>query len=155
MNANYHRILTIADIPVVYPKITFSLTAILIFLWEAFHVELSVILMVVFFVILDTGLAVYYAWKKKVISSRKFASLFEKIIIYIILLVVSHLPVVIFDDPLSNIIFSPIQSIIYVSVILRELISILETTANLGIFPLPRKLIEKLEEFKDYTNEKK
>lgn len=155
MNANYHRILTIADIPVVYPKVTFSLTAILIFLWEAFQVELSVILMVVFFVILDTGLAVYYAWKKKVISSRKFASLFEKIIIYIILLVVSHLPVVIFDDPLSNIIFSPIQSIIYVSVILRELISILETTANLGIFPLPRKLIEKLEEFKDYTNEKK
>lgn len=155
MSANYHRILTIADVPVVYPKFTFSLTAILIFLWEAFQVELSVILMVVFFVILDTGLAVYYAWKKKVISSRKFASLFEKIIIYIILLVVSHLPVVLFDDPLSTIIFSPIQSIIYVSVILRELISILETTANLGIFPLPRKLIEKLEEFKDYTNGKK
>lgn len=136
-----------------YPKIVVFSSTLFTFLYSIFKFELSIILLVSILVFVDTVLKLMYSYKNKVISSKKFSSLFEKMIVYILLLFSSHLPLIFLTDSLSIIIFTPIQSIILISVVLRELISIIENCVKLNIYIIPKKLAEKLEQYKDeYVN---
>lgn len=76
---------------------------------------------------LDTILGVWKAVKFKQVSSRGFAAYFEKLGMYLIFLIASH---VLYNLPIEGkpeIIFSGIKNSSYVFIIVREFISLIES----------------------------
>lgn len=121
-------------------------------LTNALEEEFLVILVVLILVMFDTILGIMVGIKERKVSSKKFSDLFTKIIVYVILLIATHLPVVVFKDTISQLMLQPVQSTVLVAVVLRELISILEKSQKLNIFKIPKKLADKLAEYNDYVN---
>jgi len=111
-----------------------------------FFVNLMIIVLV------DTVLGVICSWRAKNISSEAFSRIFNKIFIYSMVLVATHTACHMRINGEVNFLLSWIDSFIYSTIVVRELLSIFEKTTMLGYFKPPKWILAKLKHF-DNTGE--
>lgn len=100
-------------------------------------------------VILDSILGMVAAYKTKSISADGFGKVFQKVIIYICLLVTTHVLVNFKIHGESNPLFSWLDSIVYSGVMLREAISIFEKISLINPSLVPTTILSRLKKFDD------
>lgn len=100
-------------------------------------------------VIIDTILGVIVAYKNKVISSSGFSKILTKLFVYILLIIAVNQGHI--NNPNSGImaLMLWVDNIVYGSILVREILSILEKASKLGIITIPAKLKERLAIFED------
>jgi toxin secretion/phage lysis holin len=95
-------------------------------------------------VVLDTMLGVHRRWVAHAISSRGFSRLFTKAIIYLVLLVLTH---VLTTFPLhgeANVFFKWFDIFMYSCMMAREALSILEHASLIDPTLVPKALVKRL-----------
>lgn len=105
------------------------------------------VLFLLVMIIVDTGLGTYNAWKMKVLESRAYARLFEKILLYGSVLVMSH---ILMKFPVHGVVtglFDWIDDILYCAIMVREAISIVENVGEIKPDLLPKWVLSRLKKF--------
>ena len=95
----------------------------------------------------DTVLGTYKAWKSKTIESRAWARLFEKLLLYAGVLVMSH---VLIRFPISGQatgFFDWVDDVLYCMIMVREAISILENVGEIRPDLLSKAILSRLKKF--------
>lgn len=98
-------------------------------------------------VVVDTLLGTYNAWKKKTLESRAYARLFEKILLYGGVLVMSH---ILIRFPVSGKptgLFDWVDDVLYCGMMVREAISILENVGEIRPSLLSKSILSRLKKF--------
>lgn len=101
----------------------------------------------VIIVLVDTILGTYKAYKKKTLESRAYARLFEKILLYGGILIMSH---VLISFPISGTatgLFDWVDDVLYCAMMVREAISILENVGEIKPNLLPAWILARLKKF--------
>lgn len=99
-------------------------------------------------VLIDTILGFIVAYKNKTISSRKFGKVLTKLLVYICLLSATHNVSHYTVHGEYNQLFQWLDSVVYATIMVRELLSVFEKTTLLGIFKPPAWLLEKFDIYK-------
>lgn len=105
---------------------------------------------VIFLLILvsiDTLLGLAIAWHENNLDAADFGAVFKKVILYLVLLILTHVLVHFTIDGHANTIFGWFNSAAYSAIMVRESLSIL---ANLGkLYPglVPTSIIKRLKQF--------
>lgn len=103
----------------------------------AFAANLALLIM------LDTITGVWVAYKKKDISSNGFAAVFNKLAVYMILLIAVHAATTSKTLHIGGLL-SWVDSVLYTSIAVRELFSIMENLSKLGVITIPKAILERL-----------
>lgn len=98
-------------------------------------------------IILDSFTGIWKAWKQKEVSSKGFAQVIKKIMIYCIFLIVVHILEFFTVKSKMNSVFGWIDNLAYSTLIVREAISIFENLAIIAPNIFPIKILEKLKYF--------
>ena len=98
-------------------------------------------------IFLDTALGVWKNLKTKTLSSRGFAGFFEKITLYAVFLIVTHVLVSfkIADSQLP--VFAWIDDVFYSAIIVREIISVIENIGAIKPDLIPAWILAYLKKF--------
>lgn len=112
----------------------------------AFIVNLAVIVAV------DTVLGVLLAVRRRELSSEGFSRVLLKLVVYMLLLIATHTVTTykVRDEVDSLLVW--VDSMVYATIMVRELLSIFEKTSLLGIFSPPRWLLRHLDRFDESGN---
>jgi toxin secretion/phage lysis holin len=109
-----------------------------------------------FFVIivaLDTFTGIVKHWKAKTISSRGFGGIFIKMLVYVPLLVMTHILGHFPIDGMPNGFFDWFDDVAYSSLVVKESISIVENLGSIEPKLIPTWILKRLKEF-DETGQK-
>lgn len=105
------------------------------------------VLFLLIMIVVDTALGTYKAWKKRSLESRAYARLFEKILLYGSVLVMSH---VLIRFPVSGTatgLFDWVDDVLYCAIMVREAISIVENVGEIKPDLLPAWVLARLKKF--------
>lgn len=94
----------------------------------------------------DTLLGIYKAWRNKQVSSSRFSKLFNKILVYMAILIATHAAVHLQANGKPVLLLSWLDSLVYAGILVRELMSIIEKAGALGVM-LPTWLLKRLQDF--------
>lgn len=122
-----------------------SVTPIIEFLAQYIFSDWHFVFTMVVLVSIDLILGVMVASRRGNISSEKFSKTITKVLIYMLLLIATHIVSSFKVNGEINSIFSWLDSLVYSTIMVREFLSIVEKTAILGVFKLPNFIKEKLE----------
>lgn len=100
-------------------------------------------------VTIDTILGFIFAYKAKTISSEAFSRVLNKILVYSLVLIATHTACNMKINGEINFMLSWVDSFVYTTIVVRELISIFEKTTKLGYFKPPAWILAKLKDFND------
>ena len=96
---------------------------------------------------LDTILGLYRAWLKKELSSQIFSRVFTKLLLYLSMLVLTHVLVSFTVEGAKNSIFGWFSSVAYAGIMVRESLSILENLTAINPNILPGWVMDRLKGF--------
>lgn len=102
---------------------------------------------------IDTIFGIIYALKCNKFSSSGFGKMFKKIAIYILLLIATHTVSNYHQTGGIEALLGWLDSVVYATIMARELISIFEKTALLGYFTPPKWIKQKLAMFDTETDD--
>lgn len=117
------------------------------YLFADWHFLISLLIIVT----LDTGLGIYNSIVEKKFSSRRFAPLLKKLAVYLTLCILAH-QLIHLDFGYANWLLSTLRYGVYMSMIVRETLSIFENAGKLG-YGLPKRYLKYLEDFNNDTGE--
>lgn len=96
---------------------------------------------------MDTTLGVYRSWQKKSLSSQDFSRLFAKLVLYLLLLVLTHVLVSFTISGAQNVLFGWFSSVAYAGIMIRESLSIMENITAINPNILPGWVMDRLKGF--------
>lgn len=100
----------------------------------------------------DTALGLYVAYKHKHISSKGFAKMFNKVIVYMMFLICTHVATHISAQGKEVSLLSWMDSAIYSAIVVREILSIFEKCALINPTLIPVWILKRLKYFDDTGN---
>lgn len=103
----------------------------------------------------DTALGFFKAVRMKSVSSRGFAMVFNKVIIYSAALICSHVLVNFTVHDKTYTVFSWVDTVIFSAIIVREAVSIFENIALIDPTFVNGRLLKYLKDFDSFTGIKK
>jgi len=115
------------------------------FIFKDWHFLLNLLIVI----IIDTLLGFIVAYRNKRISSDAFSKVFNKVLVYSMVLIATHTACHMKINGEVNFLFSWVDSFIYSTIVARELLSIFENTTILGYFRPPAWVLSKLKHFND------
>ena len=128
--------------------LSFSLAGCLKFVEKYIYSDWQFAFSIIILIVVDTVLAMYAAYKnKQPITSRKFSAVFEKIIVYFSMLVMTKVLMSFLINGSSLNIFSWVDEVVCSFVVVRESISILEKATDINETLVPKWLLSKLKGF--------
>jgi phage-related holin len=107
------------------------------------------IAMLTVLIALDTLLGFYVAFIKKEVSSDKFAKLFTKIIVYMVMLICSHSATHVRANGSEIIVLAWLDSVIYSGIVVREILSLFEKCAIIQPNLIPKWIINRLKQYNE------
>ena len=107
------------------------------------------IAMLTVLIALDTLLGFYVAFVKKEVSSDKFAKLFTKIIVYMVMLICSHAATHVRANGSEIIVLAWLDSVIYSGIVVREILSLFEKCAIIQPNLIPKWIINRLKQYNE------
>lgn len=107
------------------------------------------IAMLTVLIALDTLLGFYVAFIKKEVSSDKFAKLFTKIIVYMVMLICSHTATHVRANGSEIIVLAWLDSVIYSGIVVREILSLFEKCAIIQPNLIPKWIINRLKQYNE------
>jgi hypothetical protein len=113
--------------------------------WQ-FVVTLGVIISV------DTFLGLYVSFLHKNISSKGFAKMFNKVIVYTMLLICTHVATHLTANGKAIYLLTWMDSAVYAAIIVREIISVFEKCALINPGLIPLWILKRLKYFDDTGN---
>jgi phage-related holin len=111
------------------------------------------IAMLTVLIALDTILGFYVAFVKKDVSSDKFAKLFTKIIVYMVMLICSHSATHVKANGNEIMILAWLDSVIYSGIVVREILSLFEKCAIIQPSLVPQWIIKRLKQYNETGND--
>jgi phage-related holin len=111
------------------------------------------IAMLTVLIALDTILGFYIAFMKKEVSSDKFAKLFTKIIVYMVMLICSHSATHVKANGNDIMILAWLDSVIYSGIVVREILSLFEKCAIIQPSLVPQWIIKRLKQYNETGND--
>jgi phage-related holin len=111
------------------------------------------IAMLTVLIALDTLLGFYVAFIKKDVSSDKFAKLFTKIIVYMVMLICSHSATHVKANGNEIMILAWLDSVIYSGIVVREILSLFEKCAIIQPSLVPQWIIKRLKQYNETGND--
>jgi phage-related holin len=111
------------------------------------------IAMLTVLIALDTLLGFYVAFVKKDVSSDKFAKLFTKIIVYMVMLICSHSATHVKANGSEIMILAWLDSVIYSGIVVREILSLFEKCAIIQPSLVPQWIIKRLKQYNETGND--
>ena len=111
------------------------------------------IAMLTVLIALDTILGFYIAFVKKEVSSDKFAKLFTKIIVYMVMLICSHSATHVKANGSEIMILAWLDSVIYSGIVVREILSLFEKCAIIQPSLVPQWIIKRLKQYNETGND--
>jgi phage-related holin len=111
------------------------------------------IAMLTVLIALDTILGFYVAFVKKDVSSDKFAKLFTKIIVYMVMLICSHSATHVKANGNDIMILAWLDSVIYSGIVVREILSLFEKCAIIQPSLVPQWIIKRLKQYNETGND--
>jgi phage-related holin len=111
------------------------------------------IAMLTVLIALDTLLGFYVAFVKKEVSSDKFAKLFTKIIVYMVMLICSHSATHVKANGSEIMILAWLDSVIYSGIVVREILSLFEKCAMIQPSLVPQWIIKRLKQYNETGND--
>lgn len=97
----------------------------------------------------DTLLGIWLGWQQRRLSSRGFGRIFQKVAVYLLFLIAVHAAAHHTVDGKANTLLTWLDAVAYSTILARELLSIVEKTALLGLFHPPKGLVRRLEQLQD------
>ncbi len=131
-------------------SVSFGIVADLINKYVFSDWEFAVFLIVA--MLIDTVVGLVKAWNEHNISSMGYARFFTKIIIYFSVLVISHVLTNFLIHGKANGLFTWVEDVFYVALILREGLSILRNIASIYPGLIPRSVLKRFEDFDETGN---
>ena len=107
------------------------------------------IAMLTVLIALDTLLGFYVALIKKDVSSDKFAKLFTKIIVYMVMLICSHSATHVRANGSEIIVLAWLDSVIYSGIVVREILSLFEKCAVIQPNLIPKWIVNRLKQYNE------
>jgi phage-related holin len=107
------------------------------------------IAMLTVLIALDTLLGFYVAFVKKDVSSDKFAKLFTKIIVYMVMLICSHSATHVRANGSEIIVLAWLDSVIYSGIVVREILSLFEKCAVIQPNLIPKWIVNRLKQYNE------
>jgi phage-related holin len=107
------------------------------------------IAMLTVLIALDTLLGFYVAFVKKEVSSDKFAKLFTKIIVYMVMLICSHSATHVRANGSEIIVLAWLDSVIYSGIVVREILSLFEKCAVIQPNLIPKWIVNRLKQYNE------
>ena len=104
-------------------------------------------------IILDTLLGFYIAFKRREVSSDRFAKLFTKIIVYMVMLICSHAATTIKANGTDIMLLAWLDSVIYSGIVVREMLSLFEKCAIIQPNLVPQWIIKRLKQYNETGND--
>ena len=98
-------------------------------------------------IVIDSCLGFWRALNEKKVSSKGFGMIFKKMLMYMILLILSHVLVNFKIEGKQTSIFMWFDDLVYSAILLREAISILENIAIIYPNAVSKKILEKLKDY--------
>jgi phage-related holin len=99
----------------------------------------------------DTLLGVALAWKRHDLNSLELGRVFQKVLVYGVLLVSTHTVATFRVDGHVNDLLTWVDSVIFSAIMAREFFGLLEKTTALGIFTPPALLMKRFRDFDSET----
>ena len=109
--------------------------------------DVAFLLSLVLVVGVDTVLGLWRGLVQRRVSSGGFARLFQKVAFYALFLVAVHAVARHTVNGAPNVLLTWLDSVAYSLILVRELLSILENSAAIGLYVPPRWLVARLELF--------
>lgn len=95
----------------------------------------------------DTVLGTYKAWKSKSLESRAYGRLFEKVLLYGCVLIMTNVLVTFTISGVATGMFNWLDDALYCGIMVREAISIVENVAEIKPDLLPAWVVRRLKKF--------
>jgi hypothetical protein len=130
-------------------QIGWNLAPLIILLERYVFSDVQFILHLVVVVGVDTMLGTILAIKKRKFSSVGFGKLFAKLFVYLVMLIAIHNISNYEVQGERNLVLSWVDSVVYATIMIRELVSIFEKTTLLGYFVPPGWLIKRFQIFEE------
>ena len=105
------------------------------------------VLFLLIMIVVDTVLGTYNAWKKKNLESRAWARLFEKLVLYGCVLIMSHVLIRFTIGGAATGLFDWIDDVLYCAIMVREAISIIENVGEIKPDFFPKWVLARLKKF--------
>jgi phage-related holin len=139
------KILNIAE----YGAISSVLSFVIMIIDKYVFNDWEFIAMLTVLIALDTILGFYVAFINKEISSDKFAKLFTKIIVYMVMLICSHSATHVKANGSDIVILAWLDSVIYSGIVVREILSLFEKCATIQPSLVPQWIIKRLKQYNE------
>jgi phage-related holin len=107
------------------------------------------IAMLTVLIALDTLLGFYVGYINKNVSSDKFAKLFTKVIVYMVMLICSHTATHVKANGNEIMILAWLDSVIYSGIMVREILSLFEKCAKISPNLIPKFIMERLKQYNE------
>jgi phage-related holin len=143
------KILNIAE----YGAISSVLSFIVMIIDKYVFNDWEFIAMLTVLIALDTILGFYIAFLNKEVSSDKFAKLFTKIIVYMVMLICSHSATHVKANGSDIVILAWLDSVIYSGIVVREILSLFEKCAIIQPNLVPQWIIKRLKQYNETGND--
>jgi len=143
------KILNIAE----YGAISSVLSFIIMIIDKYVFNDWEFIAMLTVLIALDTILGFYIAFLNKDVSSDKFAKLFTKIIVYMVMLICSHSATHVKANGSEIVILAWLDSVIYSGIVVREILSLFEKCAIIQPNLVPQWIIKRLKQYNETGND--
>lgn len=106
-------------------------------------------------VAIDTIMGVIVAYNLKVVSSTKFSKVITKLLVYVLLIIAVNQGHINNPNDGLRVMMQWFDNVVYSTILIREILSILEKATKLKFIKLPAKLMERLEQFESEVTENK
>jgi phage-related holin len=143
------KILNIAE----YGAISSVLSFVIMIIDKYVFNDWEFIAMLTVLIALDTILGFYVAFINKEVSSDKFAKLFTKIIVYMVMLICSHSATHVKANGSDIVILAWLDSVIYSGIVVREILSLFEKCAIIQPNLVPQWIIKRLKQYNETGND--
>jgi phage-related holin len=143
------KILNIAE----YGAISSVLSFVIMIIDKYVFNDWEFIAMLTVLIALDTILGFYVAFLNKEVSSDKFAKLFTKIIVYMVMLICSHSATHVKANGSDIVILAWLDSVIYSGIVVREILSLFEKCAIIQPNLVPQWIIKRLKQYNETGND--
>jgi phage-related holin len=143
------KILTFAE----YGAISSVLSFVIMIIDKYVFNDWEFIAMLTVLIALDTILGFYVAFINKQVSSDKFAKLFTKIIVYMVMLICSHSATHVKANGSDIVILAWLDSVIYSGIVVREILSLFEKCAIIQPNLVPQWIIKRLKQYNETGND--
>jgi phage-related holin len=143
------KILNIAE----YGAISSVLSFVIMIIDKYVFNDWEFIAMLTVLIALDTILGFYVAFINKEVSSDKFAKLFTKIIVYMVMLICSHSATHVKANGSDIVILAWLDSVIYSGIVVREILSLFEKCATIQPNLVPQWIIKRLKQYNETGND--